>query len=42
MNKFRNRGLFILLTLAAFSILALASYMLSAPPAQHTVDQNDD
>jgi len=41
MNNFKNRGLFIVLTLAAFSILALASYTLSASPTQTKNIQNE-
>ncbi len=32
MNNFKNRGLFIVLTLSAFLMLALASYTLSVHP----------
>lgn len=42
MNKYKNRGLFIVLALVAFSMLALASYTLSAPTAHKAVEQNDD
>lgn len=39
MNNFKNRGLFILLSLAAFSILAFASYTLSSAPARPETNQ---
>jgi len=39
MNNFKNRGLFIALTLIAFLILALASYTLSAPPTHPETNQ---
>jgi len=41
MNNFKNRGLFMVLTLVAFSILALASYTLSASPTQPEILQNE-
>lgn len=41
MNNFKNRRLFIVLTMAAFSIMALAAYTLSTSPTRPEASQNE-